>query len=136
MQSISIREPQLSDEAEFVAAMQQSKALHHPWTQSPQTSAEFKDYVDRYHQAKYKSYLVCTEDNHIAGVFNLSEIVQGFFQNAYLGFYAVKAYAGKGYMSAGLKLVLAKTFTELKLHRLEANIQPQNDHSINLVKAN
>ena len=39
-------------------------------------------------------------------------------------------------MSAGLKLVLKKAFEELDLHRLEANIQPDNFRSINLVKNN
>ena len=39
-------------------------------------------------------------------------------------------------MSQGLKLVIQKTFLELNLHRLEANIQPGNNHSIHLVKSN
>ena len=58
------------------------------------------------------------------------------FQNAYLGFYAVADFAGKGYMSAGLKLVLANVFNELQLHRLEANVQPDNMQSIQLIKKN
>ncbi len=62
--------------------------------------------------------------------------MRGLFQNAFLGFYAVADYAGKGYMSAGLKLVIREIFTELKLHRIEANIQPENSSSINLVKKN
>jgi RimJ/RimL family protein N-acetyltransferase len=39
-------------------------------------------------------------------------------------------------MSSGLKLVLNEFFNEMKLHRLEANIQPENIRSINLVKNN
>ena len=39
-------------------------------------------------------------------------------------------------MSSGLKLVLAQAFAELKLHRVEANIQPENNRSINLVQSN
>ena len=35
-----------------------------------------------------------------------------------------------------MKLVLNNAFTELKLHRIEANIQSENEHSIQLVKAN
>lgn len=44
-------------------------------------------------------------------------------------------YAGQGYMKAGLNLILEKAFTEIALHRLEANIQPDNTHSIALVKS-
>jgi RimJ/RimL family protein N-acetyltransferase len=136
MKSIFIREPQLSDESEFLNAVRRGIAMHYPWVKVPLTSVEFYEYIERYHQSNQKSYLVCTEDNHIAGVFNISEIIRGLFQSAYLGFYAVYAYAGKGYMSAGLKLILKKVFTELELHRLEANIQPKNINSINLVKVN
>lgn len=73
---------------------------------------------------------------NIVGVFNINEIVRGLFQSAYLGFYVVADYAAKGYMSVGLKLILAKVFNELKLHRIEANIQPDNLRSIALIKKN
>lgn len=136
MKSIIIREPQLIDESAFLEAMQRSENIHYPWVKAPITSTEFHEYIQRYQQTNQKSYLVCENDNHIVGVFNVSEIVRGLFQNAYLGFYGVAGYTGKGYMSDGLKLVLNKVFSELKLHRLEANIQPQNINSINLVKAN
>ena len=59
-----------------------------------------------------------------------SEIVRGLFQSAYLGFYVVADYTSQGYMTAGLKWVLAKIFKELALHRLEANIQSENSCSI------
>ena len=39
-------------------------------------------------------------------------------------------------MSAALKLVLKNAFEEMKLHRIEANIQPGNERSIQLVKSN
>ena len=84
---------------------------------------------------KIKIFLVCDQADNIAGVFNISELSEAF-QNAYLGFYAVADYAAQGYMSAGLKLVLKTVFTEMKLHRLEANIQPENTHSIHLVMNN
>lgn len=65
----------------------------------------------------------------------MNEIVRGLFLSAYLGFYATADYAGKGYMSEGLNLVLKKAFTEINLHRLEANIQPNNTRSILLVQS-
>ena len=49
--------------------------------------------------------------------------------------YAVGApYARQGYMTEGLRLVLKHAFSKLKLHRVEANIQPENKGSIALVK--
>ena len=133
---ISIREPTHGDENNFLAAMHRSQALHAMWVKSPQTQQDYCDYLQRSQQDNQKCYLVVDQDENITGVFNLSEIVRGYFQNAYIGFYAVEGYAGKGYMSAGLKLILQDVFEGLKLHRLEANIQPGNINSINLVKNN
>ena len=130
-----IREPRDEDENDFLSAMQRSQFLHYPWVKPPLTSEEFKIYLKRSQMQNQKSYFVYELDN-IVGVFNVNEIVRGFFESAYLGFYVVADYANKGYMSAGLKLVLKQVFNELELHRLEANIQPENIASINLVKAN
>jgi GrpB-like predicted nucleotidyltransferase (UPF0157 family)/RimJ/RimL family protein N-acetyltransferase len=135
MSNIIIREPKAEDKEEFISAMKRSQSLHCSWIKAPVTSQEFDEYFQRFQQPNQKSFVVCHLSN-IVGVFNVSEIVRGLFQNAYLGFYAVAEYAGKGYMSAGLKLVLNKVFNEMELHRLEANIQPENTLSIQLVKKN
>ncbi len=68
------------------------------------------------------------------GAINLSEIVRGGFQSAYLGYYVGAAFARQGFMTEALQLMLKYSFNELKLHRLEANIQPANVASVALVK--
>lgn len=71
--------------------------------------------------------------DRIVGSINLSQIFLAGFRSAYLGYYICAPYAGQGYMSEGLRLMLRYAF-KLKLHRLEANIQPGNLVSIALVK--
>src|SRR5687768_15986134 len=115
MIDVTIREPKIEDREKFISAMQESQSLHHPWVKSPLNSQEFDEYFQRFQQPNQKSFLVC-HSNNIVGVFNVNEIVRGLFQNAYLGFYVVADYAGKGYMSAGLRLVLKKVFEEMGLH--------------------
>ena len=136
MTELTIREPQIEDKVSFLAAMLRSEALHHSWVKPPLTADEFDEYIKRSKLPNQKNFFVCDETGNIAGVFNISEIVRGSFQNAYLGFYAVIDHANKGYMRDALKLVLEKAFKELHLHRLEANIQPGNFRSIDLVKKN
>jgi ribosomal-protein-alanine N-acetyltransferase len=68
----------------------------------------------------------------IVGFFNLSQIARGSLQSAYLGYAVGRPFAGQGYMRAGIALVLRHAFVTLRLHRLEANIQPDNKASIAL----
>ncbi len=75
------------------------------------------------------------EGHELVGAYNLSEIVRGVFHSAYLGYYAFAPWAGHGYMRAGLALVLQAAFADLKLHRVEANVQPANVRSIRLLQA-
>ena len=70
----------------------------------------------------------------LVGVVNLNEIVRGNFQSAYLGYYAFAPHVGRGYMREGLTLALRWVFGELRLHRVEANIQPGNEASLALVR--
>jgi len=70
----------------------------------------------------------------LVGVINVSEIVHGAFRSAYLGYHAFVPHAGRGYMTEGLGLALRWAFGELRLHRVEANIQPGNRASRRLVR--
>jgi len=74
------------------------------------------------------------EDGAIVGVFTLSQIFRRGFQSAYLGYYAFEPFAGQGYMREGMRLVLRHIFRVMKLHRVEANVQPGNDRSVALAK--
>lgn len=130
---IKIRPPVTQDCAEFIKTMQDSTNYHAPWTIAPKTKVEFDNYLIKYSKDNNKSFLIMYNDN-IAGVINLNEIIYGCFKSAYLGYYGVKQFSSQGIMKEGLRLVIEETFTGLGLHRLEANIQPENIRSINLVK--
>ncbi len=136
MSIVSLREPNREDKIAFLEMTQRSTHFHTPWVEPPRTEQEFNAYLERHQLSNQKSFLVLIEQKTIVGVFNLNEIVRGCFQSAYLGFYSAAEFAGKGWMSKGLKLILQHAFTEMGLHRLEANIQPPNTPSLHLVKKN
>ncbi len=132
---VYLRAPREADRDEFLRAVRASRRLHRPWIYAPETGRQFDAYLARCRMQSERCFLVCKrEDDAIAGVFNLSQIAHGFFQSAYLGYYAFEPHAGQGLMGEGLDLVLRHTFRRLKLHRLEANIQPDNDASRRLVE--
>ena len=74
------------------------------------------------------------QGGRLVGVVNVSNIVRRTFQSASLGYYAFDGFAGQGLMREALQRVLARAFGQLKLHRLEANIQPDNAPSLALVR--
>ena len=133
---ILIRPPQSADEAEFLAACSRSRALHRPWVAAAKSPAEYRAWLERMAAPVNYPFLVChAGTGELAGVVNVSNIVRGLFHSAYLGYYAFAGHEGQGLMREGVQAVARHAFRTLRLHRLEANIQPGNTASIRLVKA-
>jgi len=132
---VYLREPTSRDQAEIVARNAASRALHRGLVTPPTNAKTYAEWMVRCRQPNVQCFLVCRiEDGAITGVFTLSQIVRRLFQSAYMGYYADRPFDGQGYMTEGLQLVLRHTFIAMKLHRVEANIQPENAASIALVK--
>lgn len=130
-----LREPTPADRDELMARNRASRILHRGWVTPPTDAAGFRRWMVRCRLPTVRCFLVCRkQDDAIAGVFTLSQIVRGFFHSAYLGYYAFEPFAKHGYMREGMALTLRHAFTALKLHRVEANIQPENAASIALAK--
>jgi [ribosomal protein S5]-alanine N-acetyltransferase len=122
------------DQEEFLDLVAASADLHRPWMSLPATPREFHTYVTRYAGPGEESLLVCVRaTGAIAGLININSIIRGRFQCGSLAYAAFAPAAGQGYMSEGLGLVLRHAFEHLRLHRLEAQIQPDNHASLRLV---
>jgi ribosomal-protein-alanine N-acetyltransferase len=101
----------------------------------PLTLEKFKIYIAANESETNENLLICRiEDNTLCGAVNLSQIFRKAFQNAYLGYYLFEKFTGKGYMTEAVELVLQFAFKDLKLHRIEANVQPENLPSIAVLK--
>ena len=132
---VYLREPSNRDEAEVIARNAASRRLHRGWVTPPTDAQAYVEWMARCRQPNVQCFLVCRlEDGAIAGVYTLSQIVRRLFESAYMGYYAERPFDEQGYMTEGLQLVLRHTFSSMKLHRVEANIQPENIASIALVK--
>lgn len=133
---VLIRTATQNDMRDFLASVRRSRRLHRPWTAPPDTPAKFRAYLMRMQPPSNYAFLVCRpSDQAVIGVINLTDVVRGLFQSGYLGYYAFAGYEGQGYMKAGLNAVVHHAFKILRLHRLEANIQPGNVASLALVRA-
>src|SRR6516162_5201959 len=113
---VELRTPTPADRDEFVAAMRASRRLHRPWLQSLGTPEAYDRVLARTQDDRYDPLLVCLRDHGpIVGFINISVIVRGPFQSAFLSYGAVAAQTGHGYMNEGLQLVLARAFNDLHL---------------------
>ena len=134
-QGVHLERPTLSHQQQFLRAVRDSRALHRGWVSPPRDEEQFVLYVASLDARNREGFFVRTGEGELAGVINVSEIVRGAFQSAYLGYYAFVPFAGKGFMRQGLQLVIEYCFVTARLHRLEANIQPDNARSIALVQS-
>ncbi|MBC7931982.1 MAG: GNAT family N-acetyltransferase [Rubrivivax sp.] len=135
VERVYLRAPARRDCEEFIALNRASRRLHRGLVSPPIEPHEFDAFLKRCRGADPASFFICrTEDGAIVGAINLSQIVRGNFESAYLGYYVGARHAGRGYMTEAIQLTLRHAFEELKLHRLEANIQPANVASIALVR--
>lgn len=136
MPRIELRAPRAEDEDTFLSLVRVSRTLHAGWVQPPATPGQFRAYLERAQQADMACFVVTDRaTGALCGVVNLSHIVRGPFRSAYMGYYGFAPTAGQGYVRAGVKAVTREAFGPLKLHRVEANIQPGNAASIALVQA-
>jgi ribosomal-protein-alanine N-acetyltransferase len=132
---VYVRPPRRADEYQFVSLMRDSRAFHKPWASAPTDPARFAAYLEDSNRPDFEAFLVCRiADDQLLGFFNVSQITRGSLQSAYLGYAAAEHFAHQGYMREGIELVLQAAFLELRLHRLEANIQPGNAASIALAR--
>jgi ribosomal-protein-alanine N-acetyltransferase len=132
---VRIRPPQARDRKAFFAAVRRSRRLHGRWVSPPSKPEAFTGYLKRSRSEAHRGFLVIEQASRaIVGVISLSSLIRGNLQTAFMGYYGFSPYDGKGLMQEGIELVLKHAFRKLKLHRIEANIQPGNLRSIALAR--
>lgn len=125
----------MADVEEFIAGTRGSRSFHEPWVHPPLTANSYAEYLRAADSPRLLALLVCgNDDGRIRGVCNLSEIIMGRLQSAYLGFFVDVHWARQGVMREGVSLAIQFVFQSLGLHRLEANIQPNNLASLRFVE--
>ncbi len=139
---VFLRPPTARDASEWCALRTASRPFLEPW--EPRTPRAydafgldgFRSTLERTRSPNQDISLVCRmRDGAILGGINLSQIVHGSFHSGYLGYWIGSEHAKQGYMSDALALCLRRIFKTLRLHRVEANIQPNNTPSIALVRS-
>ena len=133
--TVYLRKPARPDEREFTAAALRSRGLHDRWVHPATNASTFRRWMTRGERHDTEQFLVIDRtDDSMVGFINLNNVIRGNLSSAFLGYAAFVPHAGTGKMGDGLELVLSTAFTQLRLNRLEANIQPGNEPSKALVR--
>lgn len=78
----------------------------------------------------YRFYISLRGQDEIIGMVGLNNLIRGAFESCFLSYKLDVNHKKNGYMTEALRKVLAVAFGELGLHRVEANILPDNYASI------
>ncbi|HVE08681.1 MAG TPA: GNAT family protein [Paraburkholderia sp.] len=135
MSIVQVNRVTRADAAELIEANRSSVEYHAPWLTAFTDQAGFDHWFARMANGPHAGLVAReTASNQVVGVINLTEIVGGAFQSAYLGYYGISGFGRRGLMTEALRAAAGFAFGDLGLHRLEANIQPENVASIALVR--
>lgn len=131
-----MRAPRPEDGREYTDLNRRSSRFHAGLAAPPRGAAAFRALLRQNRNPRHRCWLIVRRaDRAILGAVEISQIVGGKFRSAYLGYHIGAPFARQGYMREALVAVLRLAFGPLRLHRIEANIQPRNRPSIRLVKS-
>lgn len=65
-------------------------------------------------------------DGRLVGRININDVVRGAFESAHLGYWVAQDVTGRGVATAAVAEVARRAFTELGLHRLQADTLVHN----------
>jgi ribosomal-protein-alanine N-acetyltransferase len=80
-------------------------------------------------QGRCLPHVILDEAGRVAGRISLNGIVCGAFQSCAMGFWLDEAHGGRGLASAAVRHMIQVAFSELGLHRIQAETLPHNVRS-------
>lgn len=142
---VVVRPYELSDYQSWKAAYLSIKAKKRnswdipPRKESELTLPEYKKLLKRQKKNRDDDYFydfgVFLKDGTLVGGVSLMDISRQVFQNAYLGYRVFNNHWGNGYGKEAVGIAIQIAFKTLKLHRVEAGIDPGNIRSQALVRS-
>lgn len=145
---VGVRPLRTRDGAAWVEARQRNQQWLSPWEGTPEAQP-CASWVDRHSSAVYSAMLRqfrrearagrllpfgVTYHGRIIGQVTVGTVVRGAFDSATVGYWLDSAVAGRGIMPVALGLVVDHCFGPVGLHRIEANVRPENTASLRVLE--
>ncbi len=125
-----LRTPADSDGREFVDCVLRHRRHLEPFVHAADSLSAYRGWIAKGNRVDIEQFLVCSrDDDTIFGFVNLNNMAGGALQSAALGWASFVVSERRGHLTDGVAMILEVAFSQLRLHRLEANIQPTNHRS-------
>lgn len=140
---VFLRPPAAHDFAAWAALREESRSFLKPWEprwpEDDLSRASYRRRLRRYaremrEDRAYPFFLFKADSGRLVGGATLSNIRRGVAQSCSLGYWMGAPFAGQGFMSEAVRLLVPHAFSRLKLHRVEAACLPHNEASISLLQ--
>ncbi len=140
---VMLRAPLAADFPQWAALRERSRGFLTPWEpvwpSDDLTRSGFRrrlrHYADDIAADRVYPFLIFREaDGALLGGVTLANVRRGIVQAGTLGYWVGEPFAGRGYMTAALRVLLPSLFGELHLHRIEAACIPTNAASIRVLE--
>jgi ribosomal-protein-alanine N-acetyltransferase len=138
-----LRPPQVGDYGPWAELRAMSRAHLVPWEpawpRDDLTKSAYRRRIKHYQREArddlgYAFLVFASEGDRLIGGLTLSNVRRGVTQSAMLGYWLGIPFVGRGHMTAAVRAVLPHAFEPLRLHRVEAAVQPSNDRSVGVLK--
>jgi ribosomal-protein-alanine N-acetyltransferase len=138
-----LRPLQTSDYAPWAELRAMSRAHLTPWEpvwpRDDLSKSAFRRRLRHYQREArddlgYAFLIFDTEEERLVGGLTLSNVRRGVTQAATLGYWLGLSYVGRGYMTEAVRSVIPHAFDGLRLHRIEAAVQPDNRASVTVLE--
>jgi ribosomal-protein-alanine N-acetyltransferase len=138
-----LRAPQMPDFPQWSSLRAGSRAFLSPWEpiwpSDDLTRTGFRRRLRRYaddiaEDRAYPFLIFREQDDALIGGVTLANVRRGIVQSGTIGYWIGQPYAGHGYMTAALRVLLPTLFGELNLHRIEAACIPTNAPSVRVLE--
>jgi ribosomal-protein-alanine N-acetyltransferase len=140
---VYIRPPRRRDERQWVEIRRVSREFLIPWEPSWPSDAttgaafrrRYRRFCDDWRTRTGFAFFVFEQgSDRLLGGITLSNVRRGVSQSGSIGYWMGKPYAGKGYMSEAVGLILHFSFETLNLNRVEAACLLHNEPSRSLLR--
>jgi ribosomal-protein-alanine N-acetyltransferase len=109
------------------------------WPRDDLTKSAYRRRIRHYQREArddlgYAFLIFDSSNERLIGGLTMSNVRRGVTQSAMLGYWLGLPYVGGGAMTNAVKAALPHAFEQLRLHRIEAAVQPTNQRSVGVLK--